>query len=140
MLIPVNCPETNKNVKVCMYQRDGQMNTSHNQGGAPNYHRNNFQGPIVTSRAEHIEHATFESGMCDRFEAEADDNFSQPRTFYTKVLTDQGRKNLIDNIVEHLSQCTDKEIIKRCVAIFANVDDDFGKKLAEKLKVDLPKK
>jgi len=54
MLIPVNCPETNKNVKVCMYQRDGLMNTSNNQGGAPNYYRNNFHGPDVTSRTAHI--------------------------------------------------------------------------------------
>lgn len=30
-LIPVNNPETNKNVKVCTYQRDGAMQAGHNQ-------------------------------------------------------------------------------------------------------------
>jgi catalase len=55
-------------------------------------------------------------------------------------LDDRGRAHLIQNIVEHLQQCTDKEIIRRSVAVLANVDDDFGQQLATKLKVDLPKK
>lgn len=32
LLIPVNNPETNSNVKVCTYQRDGPMQTGSNQG------------------------------------------------------------------------------------------------------------
>jgi catalase len=32
LLIPVNNPETNKNVKICTYQRDGAMQVGHNQG------------------------------------------------------------------------------------------------------------
>lgn len=47
---------------------------------------------------------------------------------------------MIDNIAEHLQQCTDKEIIRRCVAVFANVDDDLGRRLAAKLNVDASKK
>ncbi|CAF4371640.1 unnamed protein product, partial [Rotaria magnacalcarata] len=65
-IIPVNNPETNKNVKVCTYQRDGAMQTGHNQGSAPNYHKNSYNGPDVTNRDKHIEHATFESGMAAR--------------------------------------------------------------------------
>jgi catalase len=140
LLIPVNNPETNKNVKVCTYQRDGAMQTGTNQGKAPNYYRNTFHGPDVTNRDRHIEHATFESGMAARHEASDDDNYTQPRAFYQKVLDDLGRAHLINNIVEHLQQCTDKDIIRRSVAVFANVDDDFGKRLAQKLNIDLPKK
>lgn len=81
-LVPVNNPETNKNVKVCMYQRDGAMQTGSNQGSAPNYYRNTFNGPDVTDRSRHLEHATFESGMAARHDAADDDNFSQPRVFY----------------------------------------------------------
>jgi len=55
-------------------------------------------------------------------------------------LDDRGRAHLIDNIVGHLQQCTDKDIIRRSVSIFANVDEDFGRRLAEKLHIDLPKK
>jgi len=140
LLLPVNDPETNKKVKVCTYQRDGPMQVGSNHGGRPNYYRNTFHGPEVTDREQHIEHATFESGMAARHEAGDDDNFTQPRVFYTQVLDDRGRAHLIQNIVEHVQQCTDKEIIRRTVAVLANVDDDFGKQLATKLGVDLPKK
>ncbi|CAF1117342.1 unnamed protein product [Rotaria sordida] len=140
LLIPVNNPETNKNVKVCTYQRDGAMQVGHNQNGCPNYYRNTFHGPEVTKPEKHLEHATFESGMAARHEANDDDNFSQPRVFYQKVLDDRGRAHLIQNIVEHLQQCTDKDIISRAVAVLANVDDDFGRQLATRLNVNLPKK
>ena len=36
----------------------------------------------MTDRERHIEHATFESGMAARHEANDDDNYSQPRIFY----------------------------------------------------------
>lgn len=39
--IPINCPYR-ANVK--NYQRDGPMNTTDNQGGAPNYFPNSFEG------------------------------------------------------------------------------------------------
>jgi catalase len=56
------------------------------------------------------------------------------------VLDDRGRAHLIQNIVEHLQQCTDKDVIRRSVAVLANVDDNFGQQLASKLNVDLSKK
>lgn len=56
------------------------------------------------------------------------------------MLDERGRTHMIDNIVEHLQQCTDKDIIRRSVAVFAQVDDDFGRRLAEKLKIDVPSK
>jgi len=135
LLIPVNNPETNKNVKVCSYQRDGAMQTGSNQGNAPNYYKNSFNGPEVTNRDQHLEHATFESGLAARHEAKDDDNYSQPRVFYQKVLDERGRTHMINNIVEHLQQCTDKDIVRRSVAVFANVDEDLGRRLAEKLNI-----
>ena len=128
-------------------------------GNAPNYYRNTFNGPDVTSRDQHLEHATFESGMATRHEANADDNYSQPRVFYQvnlsnsprvcfffdwiylffkNVLDERGRTHMINNIAEHLAQCTDRDIVRRAVLIFANVDEDFGRRLAQKLNIDLP--
>jgi catalase len=78
--------------------------------------------------------------MAARHEANDDDNFSQPRIFYQKVLDDRGRAHLLQNIVEHLQQCTDKDVIRRSVAVLANVDDNFGQQLAARLNVDLSKK
>jgi len=51
-------------------------------GGCPNYYRNTFHGPDVTNGEKYLEHATFESGMAARHEANDDDNYSQPRVFY----------------------------------------------------------
>ena len=51
-------------------------------GGRPNYYRNSYNGPEVTDRERHLEHATFESGMAGRHEDNDDDNFSQARDFY----------------------------------------------------------
>ncbi|CAF1651350.1 unnamed protein product, partial [Didymodactylos carnosus] len=79
-------------------------------------YRKEFHGPEITSRQAHIEHATYKAGLVDR------------------------SKNLIDNMVEHLEQCTDKDVVKRAVAVLANVDDDFGKTLAQKLRIDSPKR
>lgn len=129
-------------------------------GGCPNYYRNSFHGPEVTNREKHLEHATFESGMAARHEANDDDNFSQPRVFYQvkssgiqanvfgiffffllqQVLDDRGRAHLIENIVEHLQQCTDKDVIRRSIAVLSNVDNDFGQRLANRLGVELSKK
>lgn len=55
-------------------------------------------------------------------------------------MDERGRAHMIDNIVEHLQQCTDQDIVRRSVAVFANVDDDLGRRLAEKLKIDIAKK
>lgn len=140
LLIPVNNAETNPKVKVCTYQRDGSMQTGHNQGNSPNYYRNSYNGPDVTNRAQHIEHATFESGMAARFDASDDDNYSQPRIFYQKVLDEAARLRLIENISDHLKQCTDKEIVRRSVSIFANVDEDFARRIAAKVGVDFIRK
>lgn len=134
LLLPVNDPETNKNVKVCTYQRDGSMQSGCNFEGRPNYYRNSFHGPEVVNRERNLEHATLESGLAARHEAGDDDNFTQPRVFYREVLDDAARSRLIHNIVEHLQQCTVKDIIQRSVALFAKVDEDFGKQLARDRK------
>ncbi|CAF4005840.1 unnamed protein product, partial [Rotaria magnacalcarata] len=57
-----------------------------------------------------------------------------------QVLDDRGRANVINNIAEHLQQCTDRDIIRRSIAIFANVDDELARRLAEKLNLDVPTK
>jgi len=57
-----------------------------------------------------------------------------------KVLDETARTHLIENIADHLKQCTDKEIVLRSIAVFANVDEDFGKRLAQKVGVDSTKK
>ena len=57
-----------------------------------------------------------------------------------KVLDEGGRSRLIDNISDHLKQCTDKEIVRRSVAVFANVDEDLARRIAAKVGVDVVRK
>lgn len=56
------------------------------------------------------------------------------------MLDEGGRSRLIENISDHLKQCTDKEIIRRSVAVFANVDQDLARRIAEKVGVDVIRK
>jgi catalase len=51
------------------------------------------------------------------------------------VLDSKGRASLINNIAESLAQCTDKNVVCRVLNVLANVDNDFGRKLAEKIKL-----
>lgn len=56
------------------------------------------------------------------------------------MLDEGARSRLIDNISDHLKQCTDKQIVRRSVAIFANVDEDFARRIAAKVGVDVVRK
>ncbi len=68
------------------------------KGGCPTFYRNSFHGPDITNRDKHIEHATFESGMAARHEANDDDNYSQPRIFY-QVKINKSYKIILNFII-----------------------------------------
>lgn len=125
--IPVNCPFAVRN-----YQRDGPQCMS-NQGGAPNYHPNSFDGPNECPRAKSLATTVNASGDIKRHDTGNDDNFSQPRVFYQKVLDEAARTRLINNIAGHLKDAADF-IQARTVSNFGQVDQSFGKRLAEALQ------
>jgi len=133
-LIPVNTP---KNTSEYSYQRDGFMRTDSNFDGNPNYWPNSFNGPEpdISAKAP-----TFEiSGKADRYPfTHPNDDFSQPRALYHDVMTDQDRKNLIGNIVDHLSNAQ-KRLQLRQTALFFKVDPEYGRKVAEGINLDIKK-
>lgn len=95
--IPVNCPYRSA---VRNYQRDGPMNVTNNQGGAPNYYPNSFSGPEQNSA---LVSPTYKvSGDVARYNTADDDNFSQPGIFWRNVLNNEERERLVSNIVGHL--------------------------------------
>ena len=51
-------------------------------------------------------------------------------------MTDQGRKNLVGNIVDHLSGAQ-KRIQLRQTALFYKADPDYGRRVAEGLELDV---
>ncbi|CAF1472410.1 unnamed protein product [Adineta steineri] len=108
--IPVNNPHTNKNLKT-------------------DSHRDSDSESAVPNKNVRVEPATMHENL--PFE----DDFFQPRNFYRNVLDNQGRARLINNIARSLAQCTDQNVVHRTWNLLAHLDDDFGRKLAEKIKL-----
>ena len=128
--LPVNCP-----FKVRNYQRDGPQ-TIHHQGGAPNYHPNSFNGPADCPRARKLIPSYSVSGDVQRYDSGDDDNYSQPKIFYHKILDAAHKKRMISNIVNHLKDAADF-IQKRIIVIFSEVDKDLGRQIEEGLQAKL---
>lgn len=81
-------------------QVDGAMRFDSNQEDAPTYYPNTFHGLV-----EHLseKEATFHcEGQVDRHDAIIDDNYSQANIFWTKVLDENGKKRLVENMFDNL--------------------------------------
>lgn len=125
--LPVNCPYR---VSVKNYQRDGPQTFNDNQGGAPNYFPNSFEGPETSARARNLQPAYNVSGDVNRYDTGDEDNFSQATIFWNNVLDEAARKRLVSNIAGHLVNAQ-TFIQERAIANFAKVSTDFGKALTE---------
>lgn len=126
--IPVNCPFASKTRN---YQRDGPMTVGDNQGGAPNYFPNSFQGPQPDERAAwHKESST---GDVARYETGDEDNFTQCGEFFRKVLSAAEKERLTDNIAGHLINAQEF-LQQKAVAQFAAADAQYGRMIKQKLE------
>ena len=131
-LLPVNAP---KNAPENSYQRDGFMRFDGNGGRGPNYWPNSFGGPAPDPTTGE---PPFEvSDLAARHPySHPNDDFEQAGTLYRKVMTDEDRDHLIGNIVEHLGGAQ-KRIQLRQAALFYKADPDYGRRVAEGLKLDV---
>jgi len=130
--IPVNCPYA----KVANGQRDGNMQTNGNQGSLVNYEPNSVGGyaanPAYADAAIKINATT-----AQRFpQNHPNSDFAQPGGFYRGCLDDQGRTNLINNIVGHMNGIR-KDIQVRQVKNFYQCDPDYGTRVAVGLGINL---
>ncbi|MBW6517034.1 MAG: catalase [ANME-2 cluster archaeon] len=131
-LLPVNAP---KNAPENSYQRDGAMRTDANGGSGPNYWPNSFHGqePDISVK----EPGMAISGQADRYPyTYPNDDFVQPGNLYRDVMTEQDRENLVGNIVGHLGGAP-KRIQLRQTALFFKADPDYGRRVADGLKLDV---
>jgi catalase len=130
-LIPVNAP---KNAPETSYQRDGFMRVDANGGGGPNYWPNSFGGPEPDLS---FSEPPFEvSGQAGRYPfSYPNDDFVQAGNIYRQVLTDQDRKNLVGNIVDHLGGAQ-KRVQLRQTALFFKADPEYGRRVAEGLGLE----
>ena len=131
-LIPVNAP---KYAPENSYQRDGFMRVDANRGGEPNYWPNSFAGPAPDPQAAE---PPFEvSGNAARYPyTHPNDDFVQAGNLYRGVMTDEDRHHLIGNIVDHLGGAQ-KRIQLRQTAVFFKADEEYGRRVAEGLGLDV---
>jgi catalase len=133
-LIPVNFA---KNAPESNYQRDGFMRTDDNAGGSTNYYPNTFGGPEPDPKA--VEPEFMVSGEAGRHTYRyPDDDFVQAGELYRKVMSKEDRDHLIGNIVTHLSGAQ-KRIQLRQTSLFYKADEEYGRRVAEGLKMDVKK-
>jgi len=100
--IPINCPYM---TKVSNYLRDGPANVNGNQGSAPNYEPNSFNGPIESKK--HANPPFKVSGIVGKTRTshkKKNSDYAQPNALFSKVMTDTDREHLIGNIAVHLKK------------------------------------
>jgi len=132
--IPVNCPYR---AKVSNYYRDGVFATD-NGGAEVNYEPNSRHGP---KEAPQTSWARSEiSGATGRFlHNHPNDDTEQPRNLFRKVMNDEQRATLINNIVGHMKGVTKEEIKITAIRVFYKCDPDWGARIAKGLGIDIAK-
>ena len=117
----------------CLFS-DGPMCVTDNQGNAPNYYPNSFEGPEPSQRARKLEPPFPVAGDVDRFEdTEEEEDYSQARVFWNKVLNDGERQRLAENIADHLSDAAEF-IQERAITNFAKVNSELARMVSVGLK------
>jgi len=104
-------------------------------GAGPNYWPNSFGGPAPDEKA--MEPPFPVDGTADRTPYGHDnDDFVQSGALFSRVMTDQDRKNLIGNIVEHLAGAQKRIQLRQC-ALFYKAHPDYGTGVAKGLALPL---
>ncbi|MGV3278063.1 catalase [Rickettsiales bacterium LUAb2] len=131
-VVPVNQA---KNAKVNTYQRDGFMVIDNNGGNSVNYYPNSFGGvaPDSSYKTPKIDL----SGHGARHIVELKDvDFIQAGELYNRVLNNEEKEDLINNIFGSLSKAL-LRIQKRQCALFYKCHEDYGTRITAKLGLDI---
>lgn len=124
--LPVNKPQC----PVHTYHRDGAMRFDGNEGAAPNYEPNSFQGPVEDPA--YRERARTITGSVDRHNHRSDsDYYTQPGNLF-RLQSPDARTRLIGNIVASMKSVA-REIQERQIRHFYKADPDYGRGVAEGL-------
>lgn len=125
--LPVNRPHA---TEANNYGRDGQVRFDGNSGSAKNYEPNSFDGPIQSNEPTY---APIEiHGVTGSFAPERhkeDNDFVQAGSLY-RLMSEDEKARLVDNIANSLSHVSREEIIERTVSNFRSADSEYGKRVA----------
>jgi len=129
--IPINCPFR---ARVENTQRDG-VTFNGNQGARLAYEPNSFNVNTPTMNKQHEATAMPLRGLAQRYKpAHPNDDFSQAGSLFSKVLTDQGRSNLVSNLVGAMGSIP-VEIKERQCRIWHKCNPQYGERVASGLKI-----
>ncbi len=129
--LPVNAPRC----PVMNYMRDGYM-TNGQYGSQPNYWPNSVAGTPQPDAA--FSDPTWQLGQAvvDRYDSTiGHDDFTQPGMLYR--LFDEGQKDRLTTRLAASLANVREEIRQRQVCHFFRADEDYGRRIAEKLHMDI---
>jgi catalase len=127
MQLPVNRPHA---AEARNYSRDGAMRSDDNHGREKNYEPNSFGGPQQIGEPLWAPIEVAGSTGNHAPEHHLDDNdFVQAGDLY-RLMTEEEKQRLIENIGASLSRVTREDIVERSVAHFRTADRELGDRLA----------
>jgi catalase len=127
--LPINRPRA---TTADNYGRDGMMRFDASYGAEKNYEPNSFAGPRQTGEPLYGSLAGGASGSYAWNQHDGDD-FAQAGALY-RLMPEDAKDRLVDNIASGLAQVEKDEIIERSVASFAAADPDYGLRVAAAVK------
>lgn len=126
--LPVNCPHA---TKAQNYGRDGFMRFDENNGRAKNYEPNSFNGPVQTNEPLYAPLEVHGLTGAHPWVLHPEDNdFVQAGNLF-RLMDEDERERLVQNIAGSLSQVSKEDIVVRSVANFAAADPEYGSRVAE---------
>jgi catalase len=129
--LPVNRP---KLAEANNYGRDGYTRFDGNAGRAKNYEPNSFGGPGQTDDALYARLELHGSTGSYAWEAHKDDDdFVQAGDLY-RLMKEDEKMRLVENIAGSLARVSREDIIERCIGHFASADEDLGARLRKAIK------
>jgi catalase len=113
------------------YGRDGAMRFDGNGGRARNYEPNSHGEPEQTgSSYEHGLPLTGSTGPSPRPLHVEDDDFVQAGALY-RVLSQDARKRLVENIAGSLSRVSRQDVVDRSIGYFRKANAEYGQRIAD---------
>lgn len=129
--LPINRPKAEVN----NYQRDGQMRPDGNGGGAVYYEPNSFSGPVETPANKPAAYAV--EGFAESVAYNHDDHYTQAGDLY-RLMNEEERAHLVENIVGFLGQVPHDVIKLRQIEHFYKADPEYGTRVALGLDLAVP--
>ena len=128
--LPINAPKSvdggAKN-----YGRDGAMRFDDNGGSRVNYEPNSHDGPAETGEGDGLAYeVSGPAGPSPQPHHAEDDDFAQAGALY-RVMKEDERERLVENIAGGLAQVSRQDVIDRSIEHFRRADPEYGRRVAE---------